>query len=118
MHLRNVSRGKRSGDSHQRRPKPAVNKSHLSIHQTANKHIFRISYRLKDGEYMMAFRMRPPASANRLVGDRFHEPWHRALRRCQNYTVFFDERDRFIGSHISLRYDSFDFAPGFTVISA
>ena len=93
-HLRNLSGWKSLRDSYQRWPKSAVNESHLSIHQAANKHIVRISHRLKDGEHVVAFRMRPPASFNRLVYDSFREPWNRALRRCQNYTVFFDERDR------------------------
>jgi hypothetical protein len=104
VHLRNLSRWKSLRDSYQRWPKSSVNESHLSIQKTANKHIFRISYRLKDGEYVVAFRMRPPASSNRLVDDSFREAWNRALRRCKNHTVFFDERDRFVGGHISPRY--------------
>lgn len=70
MHLRNLFGWKLLRQSHQRRPKPTVNEGHLSIDQTANEHIFRISHRLEDGEYEMAFGMRPPASFDWFFGYR------------------------------------------------
>jgi len=69
MYLRNLSGGKSLRCSNQCRPKPAVNESDFSIYETANKHIFGIGYCFKDGENLMAPRMSPPASLNRLVDD-------------------------------------------------
>jgi hypothetical protein len=70
MYLRNLSGGKSLRYSNQRRPKPAVDESDLSIYKTANKHIFGIGYCLQDGENLLALRMGPPAPPNRLVDDR------------------------------------------------
>jgi hypothetical protein len=71
MHLRNLGGWKSLRYSHQRRPKSAVNEGHLSIDETTDEYIFRISYRLQDGEYVVAFSMSPPAPSDRPVDDSF-----------------------------------------------
>jgi hypothetical protein len=71
MNLRNLSGWKSLRYSYQRWPKSAVNEGHLSIDESTDEYFFRISYRLQDGEYVVAFSMRPPASSDGPVDDSF-----------------------------------------------
>jgi len=71
MYLRDPSGGKSLRYSHHCRPKPPVDEGDSSIYKAANEHIFGIRYGLQDSENLVALRMSPPASLNRLVDDRF-----------------------------------------------
>jgi hypothetical protein len=70
MYLRSLSGWKSLRCSNHCRPKPAVDEGHFSIYKAANEHIFGIRYSLQDSENLVALRMSPPASLNRVVNDR------------------------------------------------
>ena len=100
MHLGNSIGRKAAGDTCQRRPKAAVNESDFSIYQSTNQYIFGVSYRLKDGKNLTAFRMPPPTTLYRTIYDCFSQAWHGAAGRGEDYSVLFDKREGFSGSHI------------------
>jgi hypothetical protein len=76
-----------------------VYESDFSIHKTANEHIVRIRYRLKDSEDLMAFGMRPPASFDGLAGNRLCESGNRAFGGRKDYAMLLNKGDRFVGGH-------------------
>jgi hypothetical protein len=80
-----------------------VYESDFSIHKTAHEHIFRIRYRLKDSEDLMALGMRPPASPDWLAGNRLCKSGNRAFGRRKDYAMLFNKGDRFVGCHVAPR---------------
>ena len=88
-----------------------MDESDLSIHQTANEHIFGIGYCLKDSENLVALRMGPPTPLNRLVDDRLSQTRNGSFGRRENYAMFMDEGNCFRGSHIMSPDGPIDYAP-------
>src|SRR5690606_25449515 len=77
----------------ERRPQAAMYVSHLATTQPANKYIIRLRYASEDGEYLLAFRMAPPAAPERFTCDGFRKSWNRPLGRCQHHAMGLHESD-------------------------
>src|SRR5215212_1591356 len=84
----NPIRRKSFRNSNQCRPQPAVNESYLSIHQPTHQHLIRISYCLQDSEDLAAVWMSPPATFDRLAGDRLCQSRNRPFGRSENHSMF------------------------------
>jgi hypothetical protein len=78
-----------------------VDESDFAIHKTANEHICRIRYGLKDSEDLMALGMRPPASLDGLAGNRLCKSGNRAFGRGKDHAMLLNKGDRFVGGHVA-----------------
>ena len=75
------------GDSHERRPDPAVNERHFATYQTQANDIGRLVEQLQLVEDGMTLWMAPPTSFDRLTGDQRGDVRQGSTGRLQHHPV-------------------------------
>jgi hypothetical protein len=94
-HPRKMIRWQPGRRSDQSRPQPPMDKRDLALDETAHQDIVAIPDEARHREDLVTFRMRPPATPNRLSSDNLSKRRDRPLRSLEYDTVLTNERERF-----------------------
>ena len=88
-------------------PQTPMDESNLPIHESETQHLGRVVDRAESLKNLGALLVAPPASTNRLTGDRFRQIWNRPFRRGQDDSMPSDELHRVEdGFHVPQHRDS------------
>jgi hypothetical protein len=87
---------------HQRWPQPAVDIRDLIVDQFADQYVGAVTNSLGHPEYLVAFRMHPPATSDRPASDLFRKARNRPSRRLEHDAVTLDKCHSLFGVHINI----------------
>lgn len=92
-HLRKAIRWKPTRRSDESGPQPPVDKRDLAVDQATHENFVAVTDRSRHREDLVTFRMRPPATANRLSRNGLGERRHRPLSRLEYHPVLANESE-------------------------